>query len=338
MSNMTTGLVLGSFAPPHIGDVHVFEFAKNFVDQLRICVIHRDNDVIPIATRLSWLHQLSPGSQLVQIHVSDDADPVTVSRHIVERMQAQGAPVECVFGAGEPQRAIARSLNARFIPIGQQYARTEAESAIADDPSKHWHLIPRIVRPNFVRRVCIFGPESTGKTTLAQNLAEHFSTVAALEWARLALDEQANELLETDLPLFARGQVASEDALAFEANRVLFCDTDPLITAIWSKWLYDGRCHQDVLDLANSRKYDLYLLTDIDVPWVADPQRYLPLEREKFFDCCLTELKQRNRQFAHIKGAWPRRLEAAVEAVEQLFSQPKITQQSLDKRSELHYL
>jgi len=100
---------------------------------------------------------------------------------------------------------------------------------------KHWEFLPQAVRPYFVKRVCVFGPESTGKSTLARDLARHFGTVYAWEYARPMLDPQGGECRGVDdIVRIVRGQVATENALARQANRVLICDTDVLTSTIWS--------------------------------------------------------------------------------------------------------
>ena len=138
---------------------------------------------------------------------------------------------------------------------------------------QYWEMLPEVVRPHFLKRVCIFGPESTGKSTLARKLAQKFNTVYVREFARPLLDAQAGECFPENIPQIARGQVASEDALSQQANRVLICDTDVLTTTIWSDVLF-GHTPDWVRELADARRYDLYLLNDVDVPWIDDGQRF----------------------------------------------------------------
>ena len=113
--------------------------------------------------------------------------------------------------------------------------------------------------------------------------------------------------------------MAAEDAIAFNSNRVLFCDTDLLTTTIWSDWLFKS-CPNWIAEEANQRQYDLYLVTDVDVPWVDDVVRYLPEERKSFLDRCLKELDDRNRNFVLLSGDWQNRFDKAVEAVEQVLN------------------
>ena len=133
------------------------------------------------------------------------------------------------------------------------------------NPLKYWDYLPRCVRPYYVRRICIFGPESTGKSTLTRRLSDHYRTVAVPEFARTYLESRQGKVEFSDMELIARGQAANEDALALQANRLLFCDTDLITTTIWSSRLFH-ECAAWIQQAANERQYELYLVTEVDVP------------------------------------------------------------------------
>jgi NadR type nicotinamide-nucleotide adenylyltransferase len=182
---------------------------------------------------------------------------------------------------------------------------------------KYWEFLPQPVRPYFAKRVCIFGPESTGKSTLARDLARHFETVYAWEYARPMLDPQAGECRGIeDIARIVRGQVATEDALARQANRVLICDTDVLTSTIWSDVLF-GDTPAWIRELADARKYDLYLLCDVDVPWIDDDQRFFGEEkvRREMFERFRSSLERRGRKYQMVRGDWAQRFAAARDAV-----------------------
>lgn len=166
-------------------------------------------------------------------------------------------------------------------------------------------------------KVCIFGPESTGKSTLAENLARHFDTCFVPEYAKTLIERQNGKITLDDIPHVARGQMESEDRLLKEADRLLFCDTDLMTTTIWSDWLF-GECPDWVREEADRRTYDLYLLADVDVPWVNDIHRYLPEDRQSFLARCEQELDKRNINYVKIKGSWEQRFESACIAVNAL--------------------
>jgi NadR type nicotinamide-nucleotide adenylyltransferase len=192
-----------------------------------------------------------------------------------------------------------------------------SERDVRDNPLAHWSCLPRVVRPHYVKRVCVFGPESTGKSTLALALAEHFGTVAVPEYAKTYIEQTGREIDDQDMLAIARGQCALEDATARDANRVLFCDSDLVTSIIWSGRLV-GSVPAWLRTEADRRSYDLYLLTHYDVPWVDDVHRYIPAESPAFFDRCLLELESRMRRYEQIKGSWDERFALAVAAVERL--------------------
>ncbi len=167
------------------------------------------------------------------------------------------------------------------------------------------------------RKVVIVGPECTGKSELSAYLAQQFNTLWVEEYARAYIETLGRPYREDDLLAIARGQLASEDALIDRANRVLICDTDLYVIKIWSLFKY-GHCDPWILDTIATRPYDLYLLTDIDIPWIADPQREHPDQRDTLFKLYLREMKQQSVPFVHIHGPRAQRQKLAVDAVHAL--------------------
>ncbi len=317
------GVVLGDFSPVNVAHVHMIEFARHYVDELTIVVDEHQADSISFAKRQSWLQDLFPGVTVTRVksrvwHKSDGADysPSLLAgmRRLLPR---QGG---FIFSLDERGKRIAEELGATFMPVdATTVGVTVSEREIRENPLKFWDLLPRAVRPSFVKRVCVFGPESTGKSTLAKNLAARFNTVAVPEYAKTYIETYGREIGDEDMVAIARGQCALEDAMAREANRVIFCDSDLVTSIIWSGRLV-GTIPEWLRNEADRRHYDLYLLTHYDVPWVDDVHRYIPKESSAFFDRCLLELEGRQRHFVQVKGGWDERLELAAKAVEELLS------------------
>jgi NadR type nicotinamide-nucleotide adenylyltransferase len=137
------------------------------------------------------------------------------------------------------------------------------------------------------------------------------------EWARGHLDPAGGVCTPEDFPRIALGQAASEDALALQAERVLILDTDTLTTTIWSE-VYLGGCAGWIRDLARARRHDLYLLCDVDVPWVADGQRDMPHRRGEFHARFQAALAADARPVVAISGDWGSRFTTAVAAIDRL--------------------
>lgn len=321
-----TGLILGKFMPPHRGHELLVDVGRRFVDRLTVLVCTLRREPIPGDLRFAWMRGMFP--DLDVRHVTDEV-PSDPSEHpdfwaiwtaLLRREMPSGA--DYVF-ASEPYGArVAEILGARFVPVDPAREMVPVSgTAIREDPMAHWEYLPDCVRPHFVRRVCVFGPESTGKSTLARDLARRFGTVHAAEFARGLLDAKGGRCDPDDIPRIARGQAAAEDALARQAKRLLFCDTDLLTTTLWSEVLF-GSCPPEIRAAAEARRYDLYLLMDVDVPWVQDGQRHLPHARAEFFARCEAALRTRGRPYVVIRGSWAERLERAAEAVAPLLGSP----------------
>jgi NadR type nicotinamide-nucleotide adenylyltransferase len=171
-------------------------------------------------------------------------------------------------------------------------------------------------------RVVLYGPESTGKTTLAKALADHYQTSWAPEFARFYLqekwDKQQAVCTLADLPIIAHGQVAAENTAIAQANRIIFCDTNILVTKVWSETHFDGYCAPELNTILAQTHYDLYLLTSIDVPWEKDDLRDRPNDREQMFIYFKQQLEAYNFPFLVLEGSLEERVEKAVTVIDQL--------------------
>ncbi|HEU4411620.1 MAG TPA: AAA family ATPase [Polyangiaceae bacterium] len=320
---MTRGMVLGKFMPPHAGHVYLVEFARRFADDVSVVVGTLAAEPIAGELRYQWMRELFPDLRVIHLtdenpqHPGEHPDFWQIWRRSLERVLP--ARPELVFASEAYGPKLAEVLGARFVPVDAgREALPVSGTALRDDPFRHWAFLPRCVRPYFAKRVSIFGPESTGKTTLARALARRFGTVAAPEYARAWLEARGGKVGPEDMEPICRGQIASEDALALEATRLLVCDTDPLATVVWSEALF-GACPPAVEEKALARRYDLTILLDVDVPWVEDPVRYLPAARRSFFERCERALARAGRPFVTVRGDWGARLEQAERAVRSIF-------------------
>jgi NadR type nicotinamide-nucleotide adenylyltransferase len=180
-------------------------------------------------------------------------------------------------------------------------------------------MLPPPVRAYYAKRVVVTGAESTGKTTLAANLALHFNTVWLPEYGREFVDRKRGRATLPDLHEIAREHLRREDELARSANRVLICDTDATVTHILSH-IYVGSCPIWITNESYERPYDLHLVTMPDIPYEAQPlHREGPNMRAVLHDQFIEELEKRGHRYVVIGGSVKERLAQAVAAIEPLF-------------------
>ena len=179
-------------------------------------------------------------------------------------------------------------------------------------------------QPSNCIKIVLFGPESTGKTTLSRQLARHFNSIWVPEYAREYLQDKWNNERKTcessDLLPIAYGQMKLENELANKTDSVLICDTDLLETKVYSEAYYSGICDPVLEKYALENTYDLYFLTYIDTPWEADDLRDKPNERLRMFKAFEEALIKYNRPFVLLKGSKQERLNTAIEHIDNLIN------------------
>ncbi|MCV9929862.1 DUF4301 family protein [Flavobacterium sp. LS1R49] len=172
-----------------------------------------------------------------------------------------------------------------------------------------------------ILKFALFGPESTGKTTLAKQLASYYETEWVPEFARDYLQERWEEnqhiCVEEDMMPIAYGQTKLENEKLALANKYLFCDTNLMVTKVFSE-MYYGFCNPLLNEAAQEHEYDLFFLTDIDVPWEKDDIRDTPNERESVFSIFKETLINTNKPFITLSGNKELRLANAVEIINNL--------------------
>lgn len=316
------GLVLGKFMPPHRGHLYLVEFAKNYCQDLTVVVGSLACEPIAGELRYRWMQELVAGANV--LHLTDEnpqlphehPDFWNIWKNSLQRLV--GRPIDLVFASEDYGQRLALELGAQFVPCnGSRSLLPVSGSMIRDNPRKYWSYLPAPVRAHYCLRVSVFGPESTGKSTLTRELASHFQAPYVPEFARDWLEAKQGQVGLADMEVIARAQAASEDSLARQSPGLLFCDTDPLATTLWSEELF-GQCPEVVERLAQGRHYSLTLLSDVDVPWVADVVRYRPENRDDFFGRCRRRLEEQNRPYRILSGSWEQRWQTALQSVQEL--------------------
>ena len=180
-----------------------------------------------------------------------------------------------------------------------------------------------------LKKIVIIGPESTGKSTLCKQLAQHYKTIWCPEYAREYLLTNGNNYTFDDLLTIAKGQIELEDEYITKTkaslsplssnHSPLFIDTDMYVMKVWCEFVF-GKCHRFILDQIIERKYDLYLLCNTDLPWVKDELREYPdLEsRQRLYKIYKDIMINQSVPWVEITGNDESRLKKAIETTDRL--------------------
>ena len=320
MSNQTVGLVLGKFMPLHKGHELLLHFASHCVDTLYVVVDNIIDSPIPGPVRCAWIEQLFPHATVCYIQ---EPLPQQPNEHpqfwtIWKKCFLTLLPKKpnYIFASEPYGFKLAEVLQGLFIPFDfQRETIPISATQIRQNPLEHWQYLSLPAKLFYLKRICLIGPESTGKTTLAKALASHYKTQWVPEYAR-TLIESKGDLLKEDMALVVKGQLALEETIAPLANKLLICDTDPLATTLWSEWLFH-ECDERITEQARQKKYDLYLLMTPDLEWTPDQARYFPGKSEAFYNACLQKLQAQNRRYAIVTGNGQKRLQSAIQCIEE---------------------
>ena len=168
-----------------------------------------------------------------------------------------------------------------------------------------------------LKRIAITGPESTGKTWLAEKLASHYDTNMVSEYARTYFCDKEYKYTVDELITIAKRQIANEEGIAKFSNNLLFCDTDLIVMKIWSKVVFNY-VPEWIKKHVSEHIYDLYLLCYPDINWKSDSLRNNPHDRQYLFKLYVNELEQNNFNYRIVKGIGAQRIENAVSFVNEL--------------------
>ena len=323
---MKTALVLGKFLPPHAGHAYLVDAARRQADEVVVLCLAHPDEPIPVEVRHRWLEELFPWATVrsgVASHPIDYADPAVYDLWASTIKEVTGRDRFDLLLTSEPAYGgmTAERLGAAHVLVDpDRLAVPVSASAVRADPFGTWRFLAPCVRAWYVKRVCLLGAESTGTTTMTERLAGIYETTWVPEYGRdysIPKDARGDIWTTDDFVHIARQQQALEDVAAREANRILFCDTDALATAIWHEQ-YLGRRSSEVEAIVATRRHDLTFLTAADFPWVNDGYRNSDAVRQRMQGRFEEEVARRPEEVVQLRGTVEQRTRTAVEAIQQV--------------------
>lgn len=322
------GLVLGKFMPLQKGHIFLINTAAAACENLYVMMCSTSDQPISGELRDAWLKTMFWSRPNVHILWCQDPNPQypeeaksvesfyidywvpTVYRMIKE--------LDVVFTSEYYGDEFARYLGIKHVMVDQprgEYAISA--TAIRNNPLDNWEYIPEVVRQFYMKRVVIMGPESTGKSTLTENLAKHFNGEMITEYGR----DYVAVTGTNDLTLLDFENITKQHYLNIfnsRTSKYLFVDTEAMTTKIFGE-MYLGDCESALIEeIINFQRFHLYLVMDIDVPWVDDGTREFPHNRESHLKRIKAELESRGINYILISGNYKQRLEKAINAIKEL--------------------
>lgn len=325
---MTLGLVIGKFYPPHRGHKHLIDSARAQVDRLIVIVAHHPSQTILGELRKAWLEEIHPDCEIHLVPDELEDDSAQWAEFTIHHL---GRSPDIVFSSEAYGSEYARLMNARHGMIDQARVTVPISgTAVRSSPLDHLDFLEPCVRAHFIRRIVLIGAESTGKTTLAPLLAEHFQTRWVPEYGRehwqqkvrgLTMDGPLPGWSEEEFVHIATEQQTRENLAARSANRILICDTNAFATGTWYERYY-GRRSDRVDAIGKEAKADLYLLTASDIPFVQDGFRDGERIRHWMHKRFHEQFSPGPSPWALITGDYSNRLKTAISAIEKSLAAP----------------
>lgn len=321
------GLIVGKFYPPHRGHKHLIDFARSRVEELSVIVCQKPGESPCGELRAAWLRAIHPDAQVLLIDdVYDEQDSRVWAENSVRWL---GFAPDVVFTSEDYGERFAHFLGCEHILVDKdREAVPISGTAVRSNPLSCWEFLEPPVRAWYAKRICLVGAESTGKTTLAQMLAERYQTVWVPEYGReyserkLADDGEYHWRSE-EFTVIAQTQCEREDEAARRANKILICDTDAFATSVWHRRYMSDRSPEVEAIAAEHHRPDLYLLTDVNTPFVQDGTRDGELIREWMHNTFVCELTAQRRPFRLISGALEDRFDRAVEYIDEMITEKR---------------
>lgn len=339
MKKYSKSLVFGKFLPFHDGHRHLVETAIEHSDIVELLVCTIKSEPIPGYIRYDWVKRIfkkeEKSGKLVIKHITDelpqypknefDTDFWYMWTHLFDRELGDFDAVFTSEKYGDDvvywmKKMLNKDIKHFCVDYDRQIVPVSG-TKIRENPLEYWKFIPKVERPYFIKKVCIVGPESVGKTVMTRKLSNYYKCPPVYEYGREYCEKLGNptNLTPIDFSNIASRQLLMEEESSYESeNGLLICDTDTIITEIFS-YMYYGGCPEWIRKVNRAQKYDLYLLLTDEVPYVQDGTRLFEKERNDHFHVIRREIHKRGLNYKMISGNdYDNRIEQAKKHIDYL--------------------
>jgi len=342
-----TGLYLGKFAPFHGGHQYCVDTMLDECDHGIVLVYYTEKLDVPLQQRAQWIRDLysdevNGGSEVdgatldvieawtgPEAHGYSDEIKTAHEEYVIELLRHHGydprpktGEIDAFYSSEPYGEHMAEALGAddRRVDPDRETMPISATMVREEGAHKHQGMLADRVYRDLVTNVAIVGGVSTGKTTLAEALADHYDTAWMPEHGREYWKEHADEngqLSIFHLERLAKQHLRQEDEKLADADEYLFTDTTPLTTMAWSKYyhgeVYDGL--REIVERQENERYDLHVLCDPDIPFESDPGRDGRQNRKRLHRMTVALMEQYNIDYITVDGSVEERVEQVAESL-----------------------
>ena len=319
MSDFKHSLVLGRFCPFHNGHKFLIDSALSQSEKVTLLVCTLESEPIAGHLRYDWIRRTYLNEERLNIiHITEELpqepkdNDDTIFWNIWTNLILRECPeIDSVFTSEKYGYEIVRwldklhniNINHICVDLTRQIVPISG-TKMREDVFNNWNYLPKVARPYFVKRICLVGAESVGKSTMAKKLSEHYKCPLVEEYGREYTEKNGAEIVTTnDISNIAAQQAYNEEQASYNSeNGLIICDTNLIITEIFSE-MYNEYCPLWIKEYNRTQKYDLYILLNNDVPFVDDGTRQFEKERDNHFERIRNELYKRNENYIIISGS-----------------------------------
>jgi HTH-type transcriptional regulator, transcriptional repressor of NAD biosynthesis genes len=317
---MTKAFVFGKFLPFHDGHRAMIGFALEQCDLLTVLVCCSDRETIPCSVRKAWIEAVFLNNDKIKVDTyfyrEAELPNTSESSESVSKIWAAVfknlLPDRQLLVTSEPYGdyvAGFMNIRHRLFDLERRFAPVSA-AKIRENLWAYWHFLPAPVKPWFCIKVALLGTESTGKTTLARQLARHFGCELVLEAGRDCIPD-SKQVEFDDLQRVATEHATRIEALSFADSPLAILDTDIHITKSYCEFIFNKKLDVNE-NIMNINRADLYLYLNNDVPHVQDGTRLDAPARDLLDASHRSVLAAHDIDFVEIRGSWRQRFEQAV--------------------------
>lgn len=323
-----TGLIIGKFYPFHNGHKYLIETGLKNSKSLTVIICQTDRYKIPVHIRAGWIKETFPGLDVRILNHDASLDSGSTEASIVwAKLTTEflGFVPDVVFSSEEYGPRYAGLMGSKHLLVDLERKNIPISATkIRSDIYQYWDYLPEATREYFTKKIVVLGAESTGTTTLAKDLADHFKTVWAPEYGRLFYEGKMFSAYSTvwttdEFVHIAQSQNRLEDTLLKKANKLLICDTDAFATTLWYE-RYLGKASSRLEKIVKKEKPFLYILTNIDIPFVQDGTRDGEHLRSWMHNRFLEKLNRNKLNYLVVSGNRQERLVLCVKKINRILN------------------